>query len=184
MNGVESGTLEEAQQRNETAPHRNVGLVIETRPDYVDAAQVTRLRWLGVTKVQLGVQSLDDELLARNKRGHTVEQTRQAFRLLRAGGFKIHAHWMPNLLGATPSDRADFARLWDEPSFRPDELKIYPCSLIAGTPLYDHWQRGEYQPYADGELVDLVADCKLRVPPYCRISRVMRDIPAGHIVAG
>ena len=187
MNGEDSATLEEAQRRNETALHRNVGLVIETRPDYVDEAEVIRLRRLGATKVQIGVQSMDDEILVRNKRGHTVEQTRQAFRLLRAGGFKIHAHWMPNLLGATPeSDRADFARLWDDPALRPDELKIYPCSLIADTELYEHWQSGReaYRPYSDEELVDLVADCKTRVPPYCRINRVMRDIPAGHVVAG
>jgi elongator complex protein 3 len=94
---------------------------------------------------------------------------------------------MPNLLGATPeSDRADFARLWDDPALRPDELKIYPCSLIANTPLYDYWQRDSeaYRPYTDDELVDLVADCKTRVQPYCRINRVMRDIPAGHVVAG
>ena len=185
MNGEEFATLEEAQRRNETALHRNVGLVIETRPDYVDAAEVTRLRRLGVTKVQIGVQSLDDDILLRNKRGHTVEQTRQAFRLLRAAGFKIHAHWMPNLLGATSeSDRADFDRLWDDPALRPDELKIYPCSLIENTELYQHWQCGEYHPYTDEELIDLVADCKTRVPPYCRINRVMRDIPAGHIVEG
>ena len=185
MNGEESATLEEAQRRNETASHRNVGLVIETRPDYVDAAEVTRLRRLGVTKVQIGVQSLDDDILLRNKRGHTVEQTRQAFRLLRAGGFKIHAHWMPNLLGATPqSDLADFSRLWDDPALRPDELKIYPCSLIADTELYHRWERGEYRPYTDDELVDLVAECKTRVPPYCRINRVMRDIPAEHVAAG
>jgi elongator complex protein 3 len=185
MNEVESETLEEAQRRNETAPHRNVGLVIETRPDYIDEVEVTRLRRLGVTKVQIGVQSVDDEILLRNKRGHTVEQTRQAFRLLRAGGLKIHAHWMPNLLGASPdSDRADFARLWDDPALRPDELKIYPCSLIADTELYQRWQNGEYRPYTDQELIDLVADCKTRIPPYCRINRVMRDIPAGHVVAG
>jgi elongator complex protein 3 len=187
MNEVESKTLQEAQQRNETAPYRNVGLVIETRPDYVDEAEVSRLRRLGVTKVQIGVQSVDDEVLLQNRRGHTVEQTRRAFRLLRAGGFKIHAHWMPNLLGATPqSDREDFARLWNDPALRPDELKIYPCSLIANTPLYEHWQRGReaYRPYTDKELIDLVADCKTLVPPYCRINRVMRDIPAGHVVAG
>lgn len=187
MNGEDSDALEEAQRRNETALHRNVGLVVETRPDYVDEAEVIRLRRLGVTKVQIGVQSMDDEILLRNKRGHTVDQTRRAFRLLRAGGLKIHAHWMPNLLGATPeSDRADFARLWDDPALRPDELKIYPCSLIANTPLYDYWQRDSeaYRPYTDDELVDLVADCKTRVPPYCRINRVMRDIPAGHVVAG
>lgn len=185
MNEHESGTLEEAQQRNESAPHRNVGLVIETRPDYVDESEVTRLRRLGVTKVQIGVQSLDDDILACNKRGHTVGQTRQAFRLLRAGGFKIHAHWMPNLLGATPeSDLADFSRLWDDPALRPDELKIYPCSLIEGTELYGHYERGEYRPYSNEELVNLVAGCKTRVPLYCRINRVMRDIPAGHIAAG
>ncbi len=134
MNGEDSNTLEEAQQRNQSAAHRNVGLVIETRPDYVTWAEVARLRRLGVTKVQIGVQSLDDGILALNKRGHTAEQTRQAFRLLRAGGFKIHAHWMPNLFGATPeSDLADFSRLWDDTALRPDELKIYPCTLIQGT---------------------------------------------------
>jgi len=185
MNGRDSDTLEEAQRLNETAPHRNVGLVIETRPDYVDEKEIVRLRRMGVTKVQIGVQSVDDNILSRNKRGHTVEQTRQAFRLLRAGGFKIHAHWMPNLLGATPqSDLEDFVRLWDDPALRPDELKIYPCSLLANTELYQHWERGEYRPYTDQELIVLVADCKTRVPPYCRINRVMRDIPAGHVVAG
>ena len=185
MNGEDSATLKVAQRHNESAPHRNVGLVIETRPDYIDEAEVVRLRRLGVTKVQIGVQSMDDDILLRNRRGHTVKQTRQAFRLLRAGGLKIHAHWMPNLLGATPdSDRADFARLWDDPALRPDELKIYPCSLIANTELYQCWQNGEYRPYTDQELVDLVADCKTHVPPYCRINRVMRDIPAGHVVAG
>jgi elongator complex protein 3 len=185
MNGQESETLEEAQQRNETAPHRNVGLVVETRPDYLDENEVIRLRRLGATKVQIGVQSCDDAILLKNKRGHSVEQTRQAFRLLRRAGLKIHAHWMPNLYGATPqSDRQDFARLWDDPALRPDELKIYPCSLIANTPLHDLWQNGEYRPYADDELIDLVAECKTLVPAYCRINRVMRDIPAGHVVAG
>jgi elongator complex protein 3 len=106
-------------------------------------------------------------------------------RLLRLAGFKIAVHWMPNLLGATPaSDRADFYRLWDDPALRPDELKIYPCALLAGTPLHEHWQRGEYRPYDEGELVLLVSDCKALTPPYCRINRVTRDIPAPHIVAG
>jgi len=92
---------------------------------------------------------------------------------------------MPNLLGATPeSDRADFARLWSDPALRPDELKIYPCSIIEGTALYDLWQAGEYRPYTDEELVALVADCKQLIPPYCRVNRVFRDIPADDIVAG
>lgn len=185
MNGRDSATLVEAQRTNETAEHRDVGLVIETRPDYITMDEVQRLRYLGVTKVQMGVQSLDDNILAMNKRGHTVEDARRAMRLLRLAGFKLHLHWMPNLLGATPeSDRDDFARLWDDAAFRPDELKIYPCALIEGTELYPHYECGEYQPYSDDELTELLIACKSIVPPYCRINRVVRDIPANYIAAG
>jgi elongator complex protein 3 len=180
-----SANLGEAQARNETAGHRNVGLVIETRPDWVTPAELRHLRTLGVTKVQLGVQSLDDRILALNQRGHDVAQVRRAVRLLRAAGLKLHLHWMPNLLGATPdSDRADFVRLWSDPALRPDELKIYPCSIIAGTGLYDIWRTGGYRPYTDEELIALVADCKATIPTYCRVNRVFRDIPADDIVAG
>lgn len=185
LNGVEAPTLAEAQRLNETAPHRNVGLVIETRPDYVDADEVRRLRGYGVTKVQLGAQSLDDRILDLNQRGHSVAQTRQAVTLLRAAGFKLHLHWMPNLLGATPaSDRADYARLWSDPGLRPDELKIYPCALVREAELGQWWERGEYQPYTDAELVDLLADCMTATPRYARLNRVIRDIPAGHVLAG
>lgn len=182
---VENNALSAAQTRNETAPHRNVGLVIETRPDWVTPAEVAHLRQLGVTKIQLGVQSLDDRILALNQRGHDLAAVRQAMRLLRAAGFKLHLHWMPNLLGATPeTDREDFARLWADPALRPDELKIYPCSIIEGTELYLRWQAGQYRPYTDEELIALVADCKATVPLYCRVNRVFRDIPADDIVAG
>jgi elongator complex protein 3 len=178
-------SLVAAQARNETASHRNVGLVIETRPDWVTPEEVVHLRRLGVTKVQLGVQSLDDHILALNRRGHDVATTRRAVRLLRAAGFKLHLHWMPNLYGATPeADRTDFARLWADPALRPDELKIYPCAVIEGTGLYRLWQAGEHRPYSDDELIALVADCKATIPPYCRVSRVLRDIPADDIVAG
>ena len=181
----QTGALVEAQARNETAPHRNVGLVIETRPDWVTPGEIAHLRHLGVTKIQLGVQSLDDRILALNRRGHDVETVRRAVRMLRAAGFKLHLHWMPNLFGATPeSDRADFARLWDDPALRPDELKIYPCSIIEGTELYRLWREGRYRPYTDEELIALVADCKATIPPYCRVNRVFRDIPADDIVAG
>ncbi|MCX7681025.1 MAG: tRNA uridine(34) 5-carboxymethylaminomethyl modification radical SAM/GNAT enzyme Elp3, partial [Anaerolineae bacterium] len=185
LNEVDAATLDEAQRLNERAPHRNVGLVIETRPDFITPEEVFRLRRLGVTKVQLGVQSLDDGILARNRRGHTVAATRQAMRLLRLAGFKIVVHWMPNLLGATPeSDEEDFRRLWEDPALRPDELKIYPTVLLENTELYHCWQRGEYQPYDEDTLVTLLARCKSLVPPYCRINRLMRDIPAPNIVAG
>lgn len=181
----ESASLAEAQARNVNASHRNVGLVIETRPDWVTPDEIRHLRKLGVTKVQIGVQSLDDTILAANQRGHDVASVRQALGLLRTAGFKLHLHWMPNLYGATPaSDRADFARFFDDPAIRPDEMKIYPCSLIAGTELYERWEAGDYHPYELGELVDLLADVKPGIPPYTRVNRLFRDIPAHHIRAG
>jgi elongator complex protein 3 len=183
MNGVETGTLAEAQRLNETAARRNVGLVIETRPDHVTPAELAWLRRLGVTKVQMGAQSLDDQILAVNQRGHTVAETRQAVALLRAAGFKIVLHWMPNLLGATQgSDREDFGRLWQE--LCPDEIKIYPTQLLANADLYAYWQRGEYHPYTTEELVDLLAEIKTTIPRYCRVNRVIRDIPSTNVVEG
>lgn len=185
LNGTEASLLEEAQRTNESASHRNVGLVVETRPDRITVEEVQRLRWLGVTKVQLGVQSLDDHILALNRRGHTVADTRRAMRTLRLAGFKIVVHWMPNLLGATPEgDLVDFHRLWEDPALRPDELKIYPTALLPRTELHEHWRRGEYRPYDEQTLVPLLARCKALIPPYCRVNRLMRDIPAPNIVAG
>jgi elongator complex protein 3 len=185
LNAAPSDTLEQAQSLNEQAGHRNVGLVIETRPDCITPRELERLRYLGVTKVQLGIQSLDDHILAVNRRGHTLADSRQAVCLLRLAGFKIVAHWMPNLLGATPEgDLEDFRRLWEDPALRPDELKIYPTALLPDTELFDRWQQGQYQPYDEQTLVCLLADCKALIPPYCRVNRLMRDIPAPNIVAG
>jgi elongator complex protein 3 len=183
MNGVDSPTLQAAQDLNEDAHHRTVGLVIETRPDRVDPEELAWLRYLGVTKVQIGAQSLDDHILEINKRGHTVEETRQAVALLRAAGFKIVLHWMPNLLGAMPDlDRADFARLWD--GLCPDEIKIYPNQLLANAELYEYWLRGEYHPYTTQDLINLIADVKPSIPRYCRVNRVIRDIPSTNVVEG
>ncbi|MBI5877280.1 MAG: tRNA uridine(34) 5-carboxymethylaminomethyl modification radical SAM/GNAT enzyme Elp3 [Chloroflexi bacterium] len=185
LNGQPAASLAEAQTANEKAAHRCVGMVVETRPDWITLDEVRRLRRLGVTKVQIGIQSTDDRILALNRRGHDHETTRRALRMLRLGGFKLHVHWMPNLLGATPeSDRADFRRLWDDPAIRPDEMKIYPCSLIAGTELHRIWERGEFRPYSDDELIELLVDCKQIVPGYCRLNRVVRDIPKQYVVAG
>ncbi len=185
MNETESATLAEALLRNETAPHRNVGLVIETRPDWVTPQEIVSLRQQGVTKVQVGAQSFDDHILALNKREHTVQDVRDAVRRLRLAGFKIVLHWMPNLYGATPdSDLADFKRLWDDPTLRPDELKIYPTALLEHTELYNLWQQGRYQPYEEETLIELLIRCKLTIQPYCRVNRLMRDIPSQYIVAG
>jgi elongator complex protein 3 len=177
------GELTQSHTLNETAHHRNVGLVIETRPDEITPRELRWLRYLGVTKVQMGAQSLDDHILEINKRGHDVECTRRATALLRAAGFKIVLHWMPNLLGATPeSDRADFSRLWND--FCPDEIKIYPNQLLANAELYEYWQRGEFKPYTTQELIDLIADIKPTIPRYCRVNRVIRDIPSTNVVEG
>ena len=191
MNGVNLGdgpgveTLPEAQTRNVHAEHRNVGLAIETRPDLVTPEELGWYRYLGVTKVQMGAQSLDDRILELNKRGHNAQETLDATALLRAGGFKVVLHWMPNLLGATPeSDLEDFNRLWGEGAYCPDELKIYPCQLLENTGLYEAWQQGQYQPYSEATLLDLIASIKTTVPRYCRINRIIRDIPSTYVVAG
>ena len=184
-NYAPSASLEDAQRSNILAAHRNVGLVVETRPDWINADEIRHMRHLGVTKVQIGVQSLDDEVLELNKRGHSVAEVRHALGLLRTAGFKLHLHWMPNLYGSTlDADRVSFNRFFDDPAIRPDELKIYPCSLIAGTELYQKWLAGDYHPYLEKELVALLADIKPSVPPYTRINRLFRDIPAHHIEAG
>lgn len=177
--------LAAVQHQNETAQHRCVGLVIETRPDNISAAEVRRIRRLGCTKTQIGFQSLQDEVLRLNKRGHDVAATRRAVRLLRQAGFKVHAHWMPNLYGSTPElDKADYHRLFADPDFCPDELKIYPCSLIASAELMQYYQRGEWQPYTEAELLDVLGYCLRETPRYCRLTRVIRDIPSTDIVVG
>jgi len=183
LNGKVALSLEDAQEMNESSNHRNVGLVVETRPDEIDLKEIAWLRHLGVTKIQMGIQSLDDHILELNNRGHTVAKAHQAVALLRAAGFKIVLHWMPNLLGATiDSDREDFKRLWLD--LCPDEIKIYPCQLLENAPLYEYWQRGEYVPYTQQELVSLLADIKPAIPRYCRVNRVIRDIPSTHVVEG
>ncbi len=185
LNGFDADTLAEAQAANATGRRRNVGLVVETRQDHIDIDELRWFRYLGVTKVQVGIQTLDERILELNKRGHNVQSTRDAFRLLRLAGFKIHGHWMANLLGATvESDIADFGRLWSDPAIRPDELKIYPCMLVPNAELHDYWLRGEYTPYTEEEVVDVLAACKAQVPRYVRLNRVVRDFPTTNVVAG
>ncbi len=189
MNECDSEDLKQAQQINETAAHRNVGLVVETRPDLLDTETLRQLRVLGVTKLQLGIQSLNDEILSLNRRNLSVRDALSHVALARAAGFKIVLHWMPNLLGADPaSDCEDFRHLWQSPEegygFCPDELKIYPTQLLQGTDLYTEWEKGNYTPYDMETLVHLLADIKPMIEPYCRVNRVIRDIPSHHVVAG
>lgn len=176
--------LEQQHKLNEEAQSRCVGLVIETRPDYIDEKEVTKLRRLGATKIQIGIQSLNDKVMELNKRGHGAKETIEAIRLLRLGGFKIHAHWMPNLYGSSVKDDIeDFDKLW-EPPICPDELKIYPTSIIAKTELFDKFKEDKYQPYSYEELLKVLSTVMPKVPRYCRVTRVIRDIPSTDIVAG
>jgi len=178
-------SLADVQKTNSQARHRNVGLVVETRPDLITIENLVEMRRQGVTKMQLGIQSMDDRILQLNKRGHSAEEAEEAICLVRAAGYKVVVHWMPNLLGSTPqSDREDFARLWREGGVNPDEMKIYPCQLLRNAELYQYWERGEYRPYEEQELIDLLADIKPNVPRFCRINRVIRDIPSNHVVEG
>jgi len=178
-------TLEEAQRVNETAAKRLIGVTIETRPDYVDETEIRRLRELGVTRVELGVQILNDRILELIVRDHTTVEIRQATQLLRDAGFKVAYHLMPNLPGATPEDDLASCRgLFEDPAYRPDALKLYPCVVVKSAELYEWWQDGRYQPYDDDRLVELLIAMKRLVPPYVRIERVIRDIPSTSIEAG
>ena len=177
--------LTEAHEINERALCRVVGLVVETRPDEIDASEVLYLRRLGATKIQVGIQSLSDEVLRLNRRGHDVQQAREAVNLLRQGGFKIHAHWMANLYGSTvKADIQDYEQLFSDPSMCPDELKLYPCSLIPNTELMAHYQAERWRPYTREELLELLCAVLPMSPAYCRLSRVIRDIPSTAIHTG
>lgn len=177
--------LEALQHENESAKHRCVGLVVETRPDAVTPKRLAMLRRLGCTKLQMGIQSLNERILAANHRGIGIDRMQQAFELARIFGFKTHAHFMTNLLGATPeSDAADYRRMVEHPAFKPDEIKLYPCALVDGTGLVAHWRDGSWRPYTEQELVNLLAEDVLVTPPFTRISRMIRDISAHDIMTG
>ena len=164
---------------------RIVGLAVETRPDEINAQEIDHLRRLGATKIQLGVQSLNDDVLALNRRGHTVTQAREAASALRSAGFKLHFHWMANLFGSSPDeDYRDYLKLFTDGSMCPDELKLYPCSLIPDTPLMSHYESGDWRPYSRDELLELLCKVMPETPSYCRLTRVIRDIPSTDIHAG
>lgn len=182
---AEFDELERLQHENEGARCRVVGLVIETRPDAIDPCSLTVIRRLGCTKVQMGVQSLDQGVLDANDRGIEVGQIERAFDLLRIFGFKIHAHAMVNLMGSTPDrDKADYRRLVLGAPYQPDEVKLYPCALIEGARLQERFEVGEWAPYTEEELLDVLVSDVAATPAFCRISRMIRDFSSHDIVAG
>jgi len=180
-----SHTLTQAQRINETAAYRIIGITLETRPDWVTEEETKRLRKLGCTRVQLGIQILDDKILDLIVRGHHIDDSIIATRRLRENGFKIDHHIMQNLPGATPAkDQKTLERIFADPDFRPDQIKIYPTIVSKYAPLYEWWQSGKYKPYPAKKLFDLLLELKQIVPYYCRINRLIRDFPEQSIQAG
>jgi elongator complex protein 3 len=185
LNGCVSSSLEEAKSLNETAEHRCVGLYIETRPDWCQEEQVKAMLEFGTTRVELGVQTLDDDIFRLVKRGHVVADVVKATRLLKEYGLKVYYHWMPGLPGSDVGHDLELSsRLFSDADFRPDGIKIYPTLVVQDTELEKWYRQGRYQPYPDDEMADLVADIKSLIPKYVRIPRVMRDMPPQFIVAG
>lgn len=185
LNGFVSQSLEEAHRINESSRIRCVGLTVETRPDYCKEEHVDNMLTMGVTRVEIGVQTLRDDVLRKVERGHKVEDTINAFRIAKDAGLKIVAHMMPGLPGMSVEDSLeDFRKLYFDVKFRPDMIKIYPTLVVEGTKLYEAWKKGGYKPLEDDEAAGLVAKILEITPPWVRVMRVQRDIPAHAIAAG
>lgn len=177
--------LKQAQKLNEKSKNRIIGITIETRPDYINEEEIKWLRELGVTRVELGAQSIYEDVLKLNNRGHGVKEIIDATRLLKDAGFKICYHMMPNLPGSNLShDLKMFKEIFSDPDFQPDMLKIYPCAVLNEAPLYKLWLNKKYRPYNETELKNLLKKIKQQIPYYCRIQRLIRDIPSTRIVDG
>ncbi|RNJ80631.1 MAG: tRNA uridine(34) 5-carboxymethylaminomethyl modification radical SAM/GNAT enzyme Elp3 [Nitrosopumilus sp. H8] len=185
LNGTASASLQEAKTNNESAAIRNVGFTIETKPDYCKQKHVDMMLHYGITRVEIGVQSLQPRVYDIVNRGHTYRDVTESFQISRDAGYKIVSHMMPGLPTMTPDeDIADFVKLFSDPELRPDMLKIYPSLVIQDTPLYDQYKRGEYTPYSDEEMIRVLAEAKSAVPKWVRIMRVQREITPGEITAG
>jgi len=174
-----------AQTKNESAPHRIIGLTLETRPDLITTQTTETMRALGCTRVELGVQTIDEKILKLIKRGHNARAVKNAVTLLRHYGYKVDFHLMPQLPGTTPvKDLKMMREIFSDPAYRPDMLKIYPCSVVENTELYKWFKAKKFKPYSDKKLIGVLKQFKSEVPQYVRISRLIRDIPGNHIKAG
>ncbi len=184
-NGKSAKRLEEAQEKNEIAKNRIIGITVETRPNYITKEEIKQMRKLGITRIELGVQSIYNKILDLNNRGEKIESTINATKLLKNAGFKICYHIMPNLYGSNlKMDIQIFKELFNNPNFQPDYLKIYPCVVVKNSKLHQLWKEGKFKPYTNEELIYLLKTIKQLIPPYCRVIRVIRDIPSTDIVAG
>ena len=176
--------IEDVQSVNENSKVRCVGMTFETRPDYCKKDHINRMLDFGVTRVELGVQTLSDELYTKIKRGHTISDVVEANQLLRDSAVKVAMHMMPGLFSDQKQDLKMFKQLFSDDDFKPDMLKIYPCLVTKGSELYDLWEKGEYEPYNDEEAVELITKVKAILPKWVRTMRIQRDIPSTLIEAG
>ncbi len=180
-----SESLEEAQKLNETSRCRIIGMAIETRPDWINEKEITDLRKYWVTRVEIWYQTTSDEINTLNKRWHWNKESIEATRLLKDAWIKVVAHMMPNLLWATPEiDRASMKEIFENPDFRPDELKIYPMVVTDKSELTEIWKKWWFKAYDDETLINLTCDLEKSLPEYVRLNRTYRDIPASEILAG
>jgi elongator complex protein 3 len=185
MNGQDAKNLEAAKKLNEKARHRCVALCIETRPDVCGEKEIKRMLEFGATRCELGVQAPDDKIYKLVKRGHTVADIVTATRLLKDSGFKVGYHIMPGIPGSNlKKDIIMFKMLFSSEKFKPDQLKIYPCQVIKGAELESWLENERYFPYDEKILAKLLAKMILLTPEYCRIMRIMREIPPEYIAAG
>ncbi len=185
FNQCTSPTLEEALGENENAEHRVIGLTLETRSDQCAPKRIEGMLRLGTTRVEVGLQCLDNTILKETNRAHTVESVQRAATRIRDAGLKINLHLMPGLPGSDPSkDRDMLKEVMHGESWRPDMLKIYPCLVVRGANLVHDWQTGSFQPLMDEEAAEIIADTLAIAPPWLRIQRIQRDIPAHQIIAG
>ena len=185
LNGTDSKNLQEAISNNEHAKIRNVGFTIETKPDYCKKEHVDWMLDYGVTRIEIGVQSLQERVYKIVNRGHNYNDVIESFQISKDAGYKLVAHMMPGLPTVTPEeDIADFKKLFDDSQLRPDMLKIYPSLVLENTPLYDDYKQGKYVPYSDTDMVNVLTEMKKTVPKWVRIMRVMREIGPQEIIAG
>ena len=177
--------LEEEQLKNETAKCRIVALVIETKPDYGKQEHINEMLRLGTTRVEIGAQSLYDEILKITNRGHTLQDTIEATQLMKDSFLKVTYHMMPGLpLSNYEKDVGMFKELFANPNYKPDSLKIYPCLVMPGTGLYGLWKLGKFNPISLEEAAEIISEAKKYIPKYCRIMRIQRDIPTKFTAAG
>ncbi len=185
LNNRASKTLEQSKKLNEHANHRCVALCIETRPDTCSDREIKRMLNFGCTRVELGVQCLDDKIYKKINRGHALKDVIDATKRLKNSGFKIGYHMMLGLPGSNPKkDLEMFKNLFKNQDFKPDQLKIYPCQVIKGAALEKLYSQGKYKPYSQKQNQDLIIKIMKIIPNYCRVMRIMREIPPDYLTAG